>query len=568
MAARLERRIGIIAGLLVLGVLILTARLFFIQIVKGGYYADRADRQYQRPVTNAPDRGSIYFLTKDGARVTAATMRQGFVVAINPRLIKDPAETYRRLAEILPLERETFLAQASDRDDSYVEIADRVETRVADLIAAAKIEGVGAYQKRWRVYPAGTLAAHVLGFIAYDGDTRTGRYGLEKQYNEILERDPTQTFINFLGRAFAEIRGTASGRLTQTEADLVLTIEPEVQLNLEKELALVRERYAAAEVGGIVLEPTTGAVVAMAAAPNFDPGGRQSDISILTNPLVSKVYEMGSIVKPLTVAAALDAGTITADTTYVDTGRLLIDGRPIMNHDGKSHGAVSMQQVLNQSLNTGAVFAMQSLGKSKFRDYFYGYGLSEKTGIDLPSEGTGLLKNLNSPREVEYATASFGQGIAVTPIAMARALAVLANGGKLVTPYVVARFDRYNSRLSSEVTPASGRSVLKPETSAEISRMLVRVVDESLAGGKAKLEHYQVAAKTGTAQMANPAGGYYADRYLHSFFGYFPASAPRFLTFLYVVYPQGVQYASETLTQPFMNLTNFLINYYQVPPDR
>ena len=195
------------------------------------------------------------------------------------------------------------------------------------------------------------------------------------------------------------------------------------------------------------------------------------------------------------------------------------------------------------------------------------YGLGEETGIDLPNETHGLIQNLDSPRDVEHATAAFGQGIAVTPIEMTRALAVLANGGVLVDPYVTREVD-YTFGPSWKYFPNEPKRVLKPETSEEITRMLVTVVDDALLGGEVKLDHYTIAAKTGTAQIPKPGGGYYEDRYLHTFFGYFPAYDPKFLVFLYVKHPQGVQYASHTLTHPFIDTAKFLLNYYGVPPDR
>jgi len=227
-----------------------------------------------------------------------------------------------------------------------------------------------------------------------------------------------------------------------------------------------------------------------------------------------------------------------------------------------------MQEVLNQSLNTGAVFASQKLGSERFRQYFLNFGLGEPTGIDLPNEASGLLKNLSSRQEVDVATAAFGQGIALTPLATVRALSALAVG-RLPAPRLVKRFDYVDTRLSAEAPPAAApRQVLKPETAKTITGMLVRTVDEALLNGAVKMEHYQIAAKTGTAQMPTPGGGYDPNRFLHSFFGYFPASQPRFIVFLYLVNPRGVRYASETLTQPFMELTRFLLNYYHLPPDR
>jgi len=259
---------------------------------------------------------------------------------------------------------------------------------------------------------------------------------------------------------------------------------------------------------------------------------------------------------------------ITPQSTYYDAGFITLSEYTIKNYDGRGRGTVSMQEVLNQSLNTGVAHIASLLGKERFRKYFYALKLGSETGIDLPNEGYGLVKNLESPREVEYATASFGQGIALTPIGAVRALSTLANGGMLVTPHL-ARTIQYENGKEHTVGFAEGDRVFSEQTSETITSMLVQVVDTALRGGKLKKEHYSVAAKTGTAQIANEVdGGYYDDRYLHSFFGYFPAYEPRFLIFLYTVDPKGVQYASETLTEPFMDLVDFLINYYNIPPDR
>jgi cell division protein FtsI/penicillin-binding protein 2 len=208
------------------------------------------------------------------------------------------------------------------------------------------------------------------------------------------------------------------------------------------------------------------------------------------------------------------------------------------------------------------------MGKDSFRDYFMSLKLGSESGVDLPNEAYGLVDNLNSPRDVEYATASFGQGIALTPIAVTRALATLGNGGKLVTPHLVKEI-RYDDGEVKEIRYPEGTQVFKPGTSEEISRMLSIVVDDALRGGDVALPNHTIGAKTGTAQIADPVnGGYYDDKFLHSFFGYFPAYDPKFIVFMYTVEPNGVKYASETLTTPFMDITKFLINYYSIPPDR
>jgi cell division protein FtsI (penicillin-binding protein 3)/stage V sporulation protein D (sporulation-specific penicillin-binding protein) len=321
--------------------------------------------------------------------------------------------------------------------------------------------------------------------------------------------------------------------------------------------------------GAIIMDPNTGSIYAMNAVPTFDLNSRQdATIEEFRNPLVEDVYEMGSIIKPLTMAAGLDSGAITRSSSYYDAGFITLNDYTIKNFDGKGRGTVPMQEILNQSLNTGVSWIVTQMGKEKFRTYFTNYGLGEETGIDLPGEAQGLVENLQSPRDVEYATASFGQGIALTPVETIRALASLANGGKLVTPHLADRIE-YDDGTIEKIAYPEPKQILKEETSEEISRMLSVVVDDALRGGNVALPNHSIGAKTGTAQMADSAGGgYYEDRYLHSFFGYFPAFEPRFIVFMYTVEPQNVRYASETLTDPFMEIARFLINYYSIPPDR
>lgn len=570
-------RIRILAVLIFLFSGLLLSRLFFLQVVKTQYYRDMADRQYLRPAINLFNRGEIFFTAKDGGLVSAATTKQGFTIAINPKVIENATTTLEVMSEVFTrygqaIDSEIFLAKAGKRNDPYEEVANRISEPVADEISALSLQEAIVSKDRWRYYPASTTASHVIGFMGFKGDLYTGRYGLEKYYNDVLSRDNKPSFVSF----FAEIyRGFSKSNLsgdvassTRPEGDVVLTIEPNVQTYLETVLSKAKEKYSAELTGGIVMDPKTGDIIAMGAQPNFNPGEKQVDLSLMTNPLVENVYEMGSIVKALTMAAALDSGAVTAKTTYNDKGSLTMNNKTIYNYDGKARGVVSMQEVLNQSLNTGVTFAMQQMGKESFKKYFLSFGLGEKTGIDLPGEGSGLVSTLNNNQDIEFATASFGQGISVTPIEMTRALATLGNGGFLVRPHVVKEI-RYKTGLRETIESEIGRQVLKKTTSEEITRMLVEVVDTKLANGKAKLPHTSVAAKTGTAQMVDPSTKkYYEDRYLHSFFGYFPAYEPRYLVFLYIKNPRGVQYASETLTVPFMDITKFLLNYYSIPPDR
>ena len=347
-----------------------------------------------------------------------------------------------------------------------------------------------------------------------------------------------------------------------------------MQKALEIRLLNTQEEWEAKNIGGIIINPKTGAIYAMGALPAFDPNlySEEENMKVFSNPFVESVYEMGSIIKPIAMAIGLDAGAVTADTTYDDTGSIKLDTYTISNYDGRARGVVDMQEVLNQSLNVGMAYVAEQVGGEVFGERMKGFGIGEETGIDVPFEARGLVDNLDADvvlkRKVEYATAAFGQGIALTPIGTVRALTALGNGGYLVTPHFVQKI-QYDNGEEAKVAPDDKKQVISPETSEEITRMLVEVVDSSLRNGTVKKDRYSIAAKTGTAQIAKVGErGYYDDRYLHSFFGYFPAYDPEYLVFLYHVEPHGARYASETLTEPFMELVDFLINYYKVPPDR
>jgi len=548
---------------------VLLAKLSYLQLVRGNEYGEMAERQYTTPAASVFDRGSIFFRERTGELASAATLAAGFIVAVNPKEVTDPDTVYATLSKHLTISRDEFLQKVAKKDDPYEELARRVPRDIADKIIAEKLPGVHLYREKWRFYPGGSTAARVIGFLGYNNDNvYAGRYGVERYYEEVLGRGGDDLYVNFFAEVFSSLGDTLLSRENR-EGDVILTIEPEAERALHEELRKVMEEWRSDLAGGIIMNPMDGSIYAMEVLPSFDPNNlKTAEARLLGNPLVEGVYEMGSIMKPLTMAAGLDAGVITTKTTYNDEGEVIIDGATIKNFDGKARGTVPIQEILNQSLNTGMAFVAKRLGPERVREYLLNYGLGEETGIDLPGEVGGLMKNLESPRELEYATASFGQGIATSPIATVRALATLANGGYLVNPHITESID-YKGGFSRKPEFQLGEQVLTKETSEEITRMLVEVVDKALLGGTVKIPEYSIAAKTGTAQMAREGGkGYYEDRYLHSFFGYFPAYEPKFLIFLYTVNPKGVNYASHTLTYPFIRLAKFLLNYYEVPPDR
>ena len=562
-------RIRIVTGIFMILLIGLSAKLFWIQVVHGEEYTERANKQHHVTETIDAYRGEVLVHEKDEF-IPLATTKQGWLFTIDPRNVSDPEAFYEVVYATgeLAMEKGEFLAKARKTDDPYEVIQHRLSFSAKEYIEEHHPKGVHFEKETWRYYPASGLAAQVVGFVGTEG---IGLYGLEGFYDGDLtgqdgffsgEKSLTGGILSF---------GKNTYRNEQEGTTLILTIDAGVQAFLEKELETVYKTYNASRAGGIIIHPKTGRIYAMAGYPSYDPNiyFKQNNISAFQNPMVENVYEMGSVIKPITMAAGIDAGVVTPESTYYDPGTLTIDGSVIENYDGKGRGTVSMQEVLSQSLNTGVVHVMEKLGRHRFYSYFHAFGLGEKTGIDLPNEVGSNVQNLESNRDIEFATASYGQGIAVTGIQLARALSAIANGGTLIDPYIVEAAILPNGEtVTRDVRAGEGRRVIKKESAETVTRMLTTVVDEALAGGDGNIPGYSVAAKTGTAQIAYTDRRGYSPDFMHTFFGYGPSYDPEFLVLMFVEKPQGVRYSSETLTDPFRNIMKQLFAYYEIFPDR
>ncbi len=567
---RSRDRIDIVILFWVLIALLVLGRAFYIQVIEHRYYTDLAEKQYVSKIPKNFERGSIYFSHYKSSPVPAAQLKTTYRIAIDPATIGDKEKIYSVLSETIPLNKEEFMVKASKVDDHYEEIAKDISEEKVEELRKKKLKAVSFVKDNKRTYPQESVGAKMIGFVGSDGISVRGQYGLERYYEDILSRKSNDTTINFFAELFTDINTTLISNVDQQEGDIVLTVEAEAQRVLHQTLLETRAAWNSDVIGGIIMDPETGGIIALDALPTYNPNTftEVKDGSVFLNQNISGVYEMGSIIKPLTVAAALDAGVVTEDTTYTDTGFRDLNGYKVRNFDGKPRGAgTSMQTILDKSLNVGIVFLVEKLGIPKFQEYFKKFGLGLETGIDLPGEASGLTKNLDSSVLVDSATAGFGQGLAITPIQTVRALATLGNGGILVSPHIVDSIVYQNGDVK-KIDHSVTERVMSEKTSEAISRMLVHVVDTALKDGAYKMDRYTIAAKTGTAQMVKPGGGYYDDRYLHSLFGYFPAYDPKFIVFIFHKHPKGAEYASATLTDPFFKLVKFLISYYEIPPDR
>jgi cell division protein FtsI (penicillin-binding protein 3)/stage V sporulation protein D (sporulation-specific penicillin-binding protein) len=562
-------RTSFFSFLLVLITFVFICRLAYLQIFRNSFYLNEAQKQYVVKGHTAFDRGSIFFSHYKSDLVPVAQLITVYTIAIDTSQITDKEAVYKAINDTTTIDRTLFDNKVSKINDPYEEIAKGVSESDATRIRDKNVKGINFVKESERAYPQDTVGSKIIGFVGYDGDLLTGRYGIERYYNDVLNRDKEKAQTNFFAQLFADIADTSISGLDEEEGDVVLTIDSNVERFLHRILLETEKTWHGDIVGGIVMDPNTGAIIAMDAIPSYDPNkfNEVKDPSFFDNQLVSGVYEMGSIIKPLTIASALDVGVVDEKTTYIDTGFRMLDGYKVSNYDGKARGKTELHTILDKSLNVGIVFVVEQLGINNLQKYFKSFGFGSETGIDLPSESAGLTKNLNSKVFVDSATAGFGQGFAMTPIQTIRALAILGNGGKLVNPHVADSI-LFKSGDVKKIIPDDGVQVIKTDTSERITRMLVHVVDTALLNGSYKMDHYSIAAKTGTAQIAKGGGGYYDTKYLHSFFGYFPAYDPKYIIFLFHTNPKGAEYASATLTDPFFNLVKFLISYYEVPPDR
>lgn len=558
---RVTRRLNLIIFAVCAAFFLIFLRFFTIQIIKHNKYniisLNQQDNILKKTFTR---RGDIFISRKDGKKLAVASTKKGFLSYINARILENPEEAFLKLNEVIDIDKEVFFKLAQKKSDPFEILKRKLSPEWAEKILALNVKGIGIIDDEWRFYPYGAFLSHVLGFSSVISDVSEGRYGIEKFYENILSVGKKTNDHRYFSSFFSSMV-SVFGESSKRGGDIYLTIEPGVQTEVENELDNLFVKWHAKSGGILVLDPKSGEIIAMSAFPDFDPNKyfEEKNLNVFLNPFTEKIFEMGSVFKPITMSIAIDSGNITPTTTYVDKGFVEVGGAKLHNFDEKPRGERNMTQVLEESLNTGAVFAVQRTGKKIFKEYLRKFGFYQKTDVDLPGEVRGNLSNLESGRDVEFATASFGQGIAISPISMARALAVLANNGKLIKPVLKIE----DNKIQNEE-----RKVLKEETAFLVSKMLVDVVDHTLAGGKAKMDGYSIAAKTGTAQILDPKSGRYSDEFLHSFFGYFPAYDSKFLIFLFLEKPIGAKYSSQTLTDSFTKLVKFLINYYNVPPDR
>lgn len=412
----------------------------------------------------------------------------------------------------------------------------------------------GSFEQFSRFYPEGALASPVIGFLGFQDKNRAGQYGLEEYYEPWLSgRVGLRSILDRVG-----LSGGSQG------SSLILTLDKNIQFFVERKLEDLVSRWGAVGGSVIVQDPLSGAILAMADLPSFDPN-RYSEYSYerFVNSNIQGTFEPGSSFKSITMAAALDSGAVNPETSYFDSGEVKLAGYTIRNYDLKSHGYQTMTNVLEKSINTGAIFAMEKTGREKFLEYLERFQFGRKTDIDLAGEVLGDIKNLYTKRPINFATASFGQGVAVTPLQLINAYSAVANGGKLMRPYVVEKIVKPDGQVV-EVKPEVVAEPITPETSRTLTEILVSVIKNGSIK-KAVVPGYKIAGKTGTAQEAKPEGGY-SEFLIHNLVGFGPADNPHFTILVKLDHPSGVETAAVSLADAFGDIARFLLNYYGIPP--
>lgn len=509
-------------------------------------------------------RGQI--LVKEGAGKTTyplATNQTLYAVSLVPSQINDKQRTADELAKVTQMDARYIYDQINNNKQYIPPLKQKLTYDDSKKVESLRLEGVFVRAEPTRFYPEDGLAAQVLGFVNAENK---GQYGIEGYYDDILIGSSGRVgqAQNATGEALA--LGASSYAPPRDGDTVVLTIDRNVQYQAEQALQRAIDKHKATGGSVIIMDPKTGGIVAMASRPTFDPNRYGSyDVGSYTNQTGSLSYEPGSSFKPIAMAAALDAGAVTPDTTVNGTASVKVGDREIFNSARKPYGLETMTQVIEHSDNVGMVFVSRQLGGERFYDYIKKFGFGTPTGVELAGEISPSLPALSDLNEVNFATMAFGQGVSVTPVQLITAINALANQGKLIQPHIVDQIQHQDGQVET-VQPKEVRQVVSAQAASQITGMMVRVV-EAGAGRPAAVGGYRVAGKTGTAQIPQ-GGGYEQNATIGNFVGFAPADNPRFIMLVKVDRPKGVTFAEESAAPTFGELAKFLLTYYNVPPSK
>jgi cell division protein FtsI (penicillin-binding protein 3) len=516
-------------------------------VLAGDQYRDRARSQHVRQFEVAPHRGLIY--DRNGAELAVSERRATIYAA--PSLVEDPRLAADQLAPLLGLELDT-LREKLDGSGGFTYLARKIDPAVAEEVLALELRGVGVFPEEKRVYPRGSLAPQVLGFVGTDN---VGLAGLEKQYDELLAGEAGERGV--VRDPFGRDLNVLFDRAGLHGESLVLTLDEDVQYWAEQVLTQTVEQFEAKKAGAVVLDPRSGEVLAMANAPTFDTnvfGEVPEDLK--RNSIVTDQYEPGSTFKMVVAAAALEAGLVTPDTTFRLAPTIKVYDRTVheAHRDQPAVREWSVTEILAQSSNVGAVTLGLEVGKERLVDMITRFGFTRPLGIDFPGEAGGSMPSPDRWSGSTIGNIPIGHGIATTPLQMAAAYAAIANDGVMVRPRLVRN------------APAPERRVISPEVAGQLRRMLETTITEG-TGQQAGVARYVVAGKTGTAQKVKEDGpGYSREKYVASFVGMVPADDPQLVILVVVDEPSKAYYGSTVAAPAFARIADFALKHLEIPP--
>lgn len=570
-----ESRLKIVLISAILFALVLFFRLFQKQVLENKTYLALAEKQQTSSEEIPARRGRIFVkegastsesqLSQEAQNFPVATEMEKFQITVIPKQVKDAEKTAFELASILDLDKNDLLKKIENQKPYLPPIKKRVDKDVADKVSALNLPGVLTVPDLVRFYPEKEFLAQVLGFVNFEGK---GNYGIEGYYDAELrgfsgevvsEKDTKGRSIN-LGQEQEPQNGT----------DFVLTIDHNIQFMAEEKLKEGIEKYQAEGGGIIILDPKTGAVLAMASSPAFDPNNfneiPKESQNIFLNPNVNEMYEPGSVFKPVIVASGLDSGAITPDSEGVFGNYVVVDKYEIHNSTDTAYGRENITQILEHSDNVGMVWVSEQLGKDKIAEYLQKFGFGKKTGIDLTPENGGKVDPVKNWSNAQRATISFGQGISVTPLQIISAISTIANGGKLMKAHLVDKMIRYDGK-ETQIQPQEVDKPISEDSAKKVTEMMISVVERGF-GQKAKVDGYKIAGKTGTAQIPNPNGGYLEDASIQSFVGFAPADDAKFAMLIKLDRPKAGRFSESTAAVMFGEISRWLLRYFQIPPSQ
>lgn len=541
--------------------LLITFRLFYWQIIRGEHLRLEAVFQYVQQFSLPAARGNI--LSSDGEPIVMNQIAH--LVYAEPAKVTDKKKFATEVGSLLSLDEKELFTNLSDRNRAWIPLAHKVSKDMTEKLTSLGVSGLGFEKEPKRYYPEASMAAHLLGFVGFDQNSQDkGYFGIEGYYdrelrgkdgNLQLEKDAAGSPILIADWARVE---PENGRT------LVLWVDRTIQRLSEERLKEGVRTYGAREGSVVVMDPKTGAILAMASVPSYDPSDYPAyDKERYSNPVVGSSYEPGSTFKTLVMAGAIEENLITPLTTVDEHGPVKVGEYSIRTWNNEYHGTITIAQVLERSSNVGMVHISGILGKEKLLRYISNFGFGIPTNVDLEDESSPPIRDSKTWADIDLATASFGQGIAVTPIQMVRAVAAIANGGTLMEPHVVKEIRDTNGK-TFPIKPKVAKSVISPRTANVMTEMMVAAVDNGEAKW-AKPKGYRIAGKTGTAQI--PVAGHYdADKTIASFVGFGPADNPRFIMLVTLKEPTSSPWGSETAAPLFFAIARDIFHYYGIAP--